>query len=99
VPLDLKEIKALIAIPESKFGYPRPKQFGPLRYMDDEGTCCSRGCRSPTPLQLKGIWRCSVHAMRLMNEMLTDPSELEQLSEFDIEQAIKDGRLSKNANS
>lgn len=56
-------------------GYPIPPQFGPLRWFETEMRCASRGCSSPTSLQLEGIPRCSVHAIRLMNEMLTSEED------------------------
>ena len=50
--------------------YPIPQQVGPLRRKDTEMRCASRGCNSPTYYKFQGIPYCSVHVIRIMNEML-----------------------------
>jgi hypothetical protein len=75
--LTIAEISALLK-PAAK-GYPRPPQFGPLRWFDSEMRCACRGCSSPTMLKLNGVARCSVHAMKMMNEMLTSDEEKKDL--------------------
>jgi hypothetical protein len=69
--LTLAEISALLKSSKTA----APPQFGPLRWFDTEMRCASRGCSSPTVLQLNGIPRCSVHVLRIMNEMLTSEEE------------------------
>ena len=66
--LDPAQIKALLE--PKQVGYPSPPQFGPLRWFDKEMRCASRGCGSPTYIQLESIPRCSMHALKKMNEML-----------------------------
>lgn len=70
--LSPEKIEELLKV---KKPYPIPKQYGPLRRFENEMRCASRGCGSPTYLQLNGIPRCSVHAMKLMNEMLMTEEE------------------------
>lgn len=55
---------------ETRNKYPRPEQVGPLRRYDNEMRCASRGCNSPTYYKLQGIQYCSVHVIRIMNDML-----------------------------
>jgi hypothetical protein len=49
-----------------------PKQDGPLRFFDKEMRCSNRGCSSPTYLKIQGVPRCSMHALRELNEMLVE---------------------------
>jgi hypothetical protein len=62
---------------ERRSGYPPPEQYGPLRFYDGEFRCASRGCGSPTHYQFRGIPRCVVHVLRLMNEELMTDEERE----------------------
>ena len=55
---------------EEERKYPIPQQVGPLRRVDKEMRCASRGCNSPTYYKLQGIQYCSVHCLNIMNEML-----------------------------
>ena len=56
----------------SKFNY-ESTQKGPLRYYDNGNMrCLSRRCGSPTHYKLRGVPYCTVHALRKMNEELTD---------------------------
>jgi hypothetical protein len=50
--------------------YAVPPQYGPLRQFDREMRCASRGCGSPTHFKVSGIPRCSIHALRELNDML-----------------------------
>jgi len=52
--------------------YPVPPQVGPLRHFDVSSRCASRGCGSPTFLKVRGIRRCTIHALRELNQMLVD---------------------------
>lgn len=52
--------------------YPIPEQRGPLRQFEKEHRCASKGCGSPTHFKLQNIPRCSIHALRAMNDMLFD---------------------------
>ena len=93
MPLTQEQVQHLLTKSTTDKGYPPPKQFGPLRWFDKEMRCASRGCSSPTVLQLEGTPRCSVHALRIMNEMLTNPEEILAASDEDKEQAKRNGRL------
>src|SRR4051794_36486893 len=46
----------------------RPIQVGPLRYVDQDGKCASRGCSSPCRIRVVGIPYCSTHALYALNE-------------------------------
>ena len=46
-------------------------QTGPLRYYDIGMRCLSKRCGSPTHYKFRGVPYCSVHALRKMNEELT----------------------------
>ena len=50
-------------------------QKGPLRYWDKEMRCTSRRCGSPTHYKFRGMPLCTVHALRMMNEELTNENE------------------------
>ena len=60
-------------------GYPPPKQSGPLRWFDKEMRCLHDGvfdkrrivCHSPTYCKLDGVPMCTIHALKVMNELLT----------------------------
>ena len=53
--------------------YEVPEQNGPLRYFEPPWKrCACRGCGSPTPYRINGIPRCTVHALRELNQMLVD---------------------------
>lgn len=52
--------------------YPIPEQRGPLRQFDSYHKCASRGCGSPTFYKVQGVPRCSIHALRQLNDMLYD---------------------------
>lgn len=45
-------------------------QYGPLRYYDTEMRCSSRRCGSPTHYKVQGAPKCTVHALKELNEML-----------------------------
>lgn len=77
VGLSPKEITELLKINASS-PYPIPPQYGPLRHFENEMRCACRGCGCSTYLRLEGIPRCSIHAMKMMNEMLMTPAELEE---------------------
>jgi len=49
-----------------------PEQKGPITYHDKEMRCASRGCSSPTYVKIRGVPRCSAHALREANDMLTE---------------------------
>lgn len=48
-----------------------PEQFGPLRWVDTEHRCATRGCSSSTFCKVLGIPRCMKHALQILNDMLT----------------------------
>jgi hypothetical protein len=50
-------------------------QRGPLRYFDQTMRCTSRRCGSATHYKFRGMPLCTVHAMKRMNEELTDEDE------------------------
>jgi len=51
-------------------------QKGPLRYYDNGNMrCLSSRCGSPTHYKFRGVPYCTVHALRKMNEELTDENE------------------------
>jgi len=50
-------------------------QKGPLRYFDQTLRCTSRRCGSPTHYKFRGMPLCTVHALRMMNEELTNEDE------------------------
>jgi hypothetical protein len=52
--------------------YPVIPQNGPLRFIDTEKRCASRGCGSSTHMKLKGIPYCMMHCLKNMNEMLIE---------------------------
>jgi hypothetical protein len=45
-------------------------QKGPLRWMEVEMRCASRGCSSPTYCTVNSVPRCVMHALRQLNEMI-----------------------------
>jgi hypothetical protein len=45
-------------------------QKGPLRFIDTELRCASRGCSSPTYIKVNNISRCYMHALTELNDML-----------------------------
>jgi hypothetical protein len=52
--------------------YPTTQQEGPVRYVDTEMRCGTRGCSSPTYIKVNGLPRCSAHAIKECNSMLVD---------------------------
>lgn len=50
--------------------YPVPPQYGPLRQVERETRCASRGCGSSTFYKVNGIPRCMTHALRELNDMI-----------------------------
>jgi hypothetical protein len=72
MPLDADTIQRLTAIkarPKAGSGAVIPK-VGPLRFMDKDRRCASRGCGTMTHYSVQGVARCVVHALEEMNEML-----------------------------
>jgi len=75
--LDLNTITELLK-PQRTPAAPKPptthrvviEQYGPLRWFDTEMRCVSRGCSSPTYCKLEGVPYCTMHALKLMNELL-----------------------------
>ena len=59
----------------AKFTQHVSTQKGPLRYWDKEMRCTSRRCGSPTHYKFRGMPLCTVHALRMMNEELTNENE------------------------
>jgi hypothetical protein len=56
--------------------YPVPPQKGPLRYYDNGNMrCLSSRCGSPTHYKFRGVPYCTTHALRKMNEELTNEDE------------------------
>lgn len=71
ISLDPTQIASLLnKAPERK--YPVRAQEGPLRFVDTQGRCASRGCSSPTHMKVKGIYYCSMHTMIKLNDMLIE---------------------------
>lgn len=52
--------------------YPPIVQLGPVLVMEHDKRCMSRGCGSPTNYKLHGIYSCSVHMIRRVNELLLE---------------------------
>jgi hypothetical protein len=48
------------------------KQVGPLRLRDKSMRCASRGCASPTYVQVSGTPYCMMHALHKLNERLVE---------------------------
>lgn len=71
--LDPATIAALLNTSSSK--YPIPEQVGPLRFVDTMGRCASRGCRAPSHMKVNGIYYCSMHTMRRLNEIIVEMNE------------------------
>lgn len=72
-PLDQSAISALLAPSKAKKASPlrpHPPQNGPLRWVDQEGRCSSRGCNSPTYTKVSGIYYCGSHSLVELNRML-----------------------------
>lgn len=70
-PLTSEQIEALLQ-PESEV-HNAPKQVGPLRYFEPPWKpCTSTGCRVPTPYKVAGQRRCTIHALRDLNQMLVE---------------------------
>lgn len=64
-----------------KTGKPRPVQLGPLRWMEKDGRCASRGCSGPTFIQVEGVYRCATHALYALNYILIQiHSDYEEVS-------------------
>ena len=60
----------------AKFTQHVSTQKGPLRYYDNGNMrCLSSRCGSPTHYKFRGVPYCTVHALRLMNEELTDEND------------------------
>lgn len=74
--LDLSSILEILDAPEpteSKHKYyAPPDQVGPLRWVDKDMRCASRGCSSPTTCKVQGVPYCLMHALRRLNEMLVE---------------------------
>jgi hypothetical protein len=68
VGLELEQLGEVI----SEGRYPAPTQDGPLRWIDTEKRCASRGCGSSTHCKVKGIPRCMKHALDELNELLIE---------------------------
>jgi len=81
-----EQINALLKLEEKKQlrkaaqGKERPIQIGPLRYMEKDDKCASRGCSGPSRIQVKGVPYCSSHALYALNELYM---KLEGKYEFD----------------
>ena len=58
--------------PEKVRRFVVPEQFGPLRWIDIPGNCACRGCTSQTYCKVNGIYRCMMHALQELNEMLSE---------------------------
>lgn len=52
--------------------YPRVQQNGPLRFVDKEFRCASKGCACPTYIKVDWIPRCQIHALHILNQMVID---------------------------
>lgn len=68
--LTTEQIKELLELDSLPKQFPRIKQEGPLRFVDETMSCVSRGCGSPTWCKVKGIPMCLMHALRELNQML-----------------------------
>jgi hypothetical protein len=55
-----------------------PPQTGPLRYYDREMRCASRGCGSPTYTKVEHVPLCMTHALRKLNELVVQVTELRE---------------------
>lgn len=55
----------------------RPIQIGPLRYLEKDERCSSRGCGSSCRIRVKGIPYCANHALYEMNRMLLDVEDFD----------------------
>jgi hypothetical protein len=70
MPLDTATLERLAAIKNK----PKPGTYapsiGPLRYIEVEKRCSSRGCGSMTHYTVQGAPKCTVHALDELNEML-----------------------------
>jgi len=64
--IELEQLGEII----SEGRYPVVPQDGPLRWIDTEKRCASRGCGSSTHCKVNGIPRCMKHALSELNEML-----------------------------
>jgi hypothetical protein len=72
-PVEGIELESLgTVISEGSSSYPRPEQYGPVRWYDKTLRCASRGCSSPTYCKLKGTPYCLMHIIGRMNEMLLE---------------------------
>jgi hypothetical protein len=47
-------------------------KVGPLRRKDSFARCASRGCSSPTHLEVRGVPRCITHALNELNHICVD---------------------------
>jgi hypothetical protein len=76
--LPIEEIQRLLNKPETPKPrkYPIPVQNGPLRFYDREMRCASRRCGSPTHMKVEGISYCNMHALRRLNELVVELTEL-----------------------
>lgn len=72
--LDPATIASLLSgVPDRKYAI--PEQVGPLRFVDTMGRCASRGCRAPSHMKVNGIYYCSMHTMRRLNEIIVEMNE------------------------
>lgn len=74
--LGLLTPKAKVKPKAVKPKYPPPPQNGPLKWFDKEMRCSSKGCGSPTYLKVEYKPLCSVHALRKLNELVIEVTEL-----------------------
>jgi hypothetical protein len=100
--LDLDQIAELLNKSERKprataIQHPRPVQVGPLRYNENPGACASRGCRSPTSIKIKGVVRCSTHALYELNRMIIDLSDDESVQDILTQCSCKAGNYSRQS--
>lgn len=83
MPLDPETVQALLKGEIQKAAYgksksatgganalPRPVQLGPLRWSDTSEPCTSRGCTSPTYISIRGMRKCTNHALHTLNEII-----------------------------
>lgn len=83
MPLSQEDITALLErktrgskvlkpdVPPVERYLPEP-QNGPIRWIDKEHRCVSKGCSSPTYLKLQGVSFCLMHTLKKCNEMLIE---------------------------
>ena len=55
--------------------YGVPPQKGPLKRYDKEMRCTSRRCGSPTYYKVEGMPLCTVHALKMLNELIVEMTE------------------------